>query len=90
MKKDRGHSKSHEHKDHGHSKEQNEKYCGHSKAHDHKDLDQSKERNKTNNTRNNEQRKCKLQRRRPTSKGEANKVIGSLRNQKLGGLDKKD
>ena len=72
------------------SKERNEKDCGHSKAHDHKDLDQSKERNETNKTRNNEQRKCKLQRRRPTSKGEANEEIGSVRKRKQGGLDKKD
>ena len=30
------------------------------------------------------------QRRRPTSKGESNEVIGSIQKRKQGGLDKKD
>ena len=52
MKKDCGHSNSHEH-----SKERNKKDRGHSKDHDHKNHDHSKKRNETNETRMNERRK---------------------------------
>ena len=50
----RGHSKSHENRDHGYIKERNEKDRGHSKACDHKDHDQSMEQKERNETINNE------------------------------------